>query len=80
MSPMFHHILSDLRLGLRRVLKTPTASMTVVGALSVGIGLCALMFSAIDGAILPTLPFENGDRIVRITRPDFSPVSMEQER
>ena len=57
---MFQNIISDLRLGLRRVLKTPAASMTVVSALSVGIGLCALMFSAIDGAILPALPFENG--------------------
>ncbi len=63
-------ILGDLRLGLRRLLKTPAASITVVTALSVGIGLCALMFSVIDGAILSTLPFENGDRIVRIARPD----------
>ena len=53
--PMFHNILSDLQLGLRRLLKTPAASITVVTALSAGIGLCALMFSVIDGAILPTL-------------------------
>ena len=72
---MFHHILGDLRLGLRRLLKTPAASITVVSALSVGIGLCALLFSVIDGAILPTLPFENGDRIVQATRSDRSPIS-----
>jgi predicted lysophospholipase L1 biosynthesis ABC-type transport system permease subunit len=72
---MFHHVLSDLRLGLRRLLKTPAASITVVTALSVGIGLCALMFTVIDGAILPTLPFEHGDRIVQVTRPDRSPIS-----
>ena len=72
---MFQNILSDLRLGLRRLVKTPGASITVITALSVGIGLCALMFSVIDGAILPTLPFENGDRIVRVTRADFSPIS-----
>ena len=71
---MCDHILSDLRLGLRRLLKTPAASITVVTALSVGIGLCALMFSVIDGAILPTLPFENGDRIVQVTRSDRSPI------
>ncbi|MGD8341928.1 MAG: ABC transporter permease, partial [Gammaproteobacteria bacterium] len=69
---MLHHVPGDLRLGLRRVLKTPVASLTVVAALSVGIGLCALMFSIIGGAVLPTLPFENGDRIVRV-----SPVSTE---
>ena len=72
---MFHHLLSDLRLGLRSLLKTPAASITVVTALSVGIGLCALMFSVIDGAILPTLPFENGDRIVHVARSDRSPIS-----
>ena len=33
------------------------------------------MFSVIDGAILPTLPFENGDRIVRVTRSDGAPIS-----
>ena len=72
---MVHHVVSDLRLGLRRLLKTPAASLTVVTALSVGIGLCALMFSVIDGAILPTLPFENGDRIVQVARSDRSPIS-----
>jgi len=72
---MFHHVFSDLRLGLRRVLKTPAASVTVMAALSVGIGLCALMFSIINGAIFSTLPFENGERIVRISRSDLSPVS-----
>ena len=72
---MIHDIFSDLRLGFRRLLKTPGASLTVVTALAVGIGLCALMLSVIDGAILPTLPFKNGDRIVRVTRSDFSPIS-----
>jgi putative ABC transport system permease protein len=70
-------IVGDLRLGLRRLLNTPAASLTVLTALSVGIGLCALMFSVIDGAILATLPFENGERMVRITRSDFSPISTE---
>lgn len=71
------NIAGDLRLGVRRLIKTPAASLTVLTALSVGIGLCALMFSVIDGAILATLPFENGERMVRITRSDFSPVSTE---
>jgi putative ABC transport system permease protein len=74
---MFHHLLGDLRIGVRSLLKTPAASITVLAALSVGIGLCALMFSAVDGAVLSTLPFKDGDRIVRITRTDFSPVSTE---
>ena len=77
---MFDHILNDLRLGLRRLLKTPAASITVITALSVGIGLCALMVSVIDGAILPTLPFENGDRIVQVARPGRSPISADTYR
>jgi putative ABC transport system permease protein len=72
---MFHHLLTDLRLGLRRLLKTRAASITVVAALSVGSGLCALMFSVIDGAILPSLPFKNGDRIVHVARSNRSPIS-----
>ena len=77
---MFHQILSDLRRGLRRLLKTPAASLTVVAALSVGIGLCALMFSVIEGAILPALPFENGDRVVQVARSDRSPISADTYR
>src|SRR5688572_4070175 len=72
---MFHHLLNDLRLGLRRLRQTTAASIIVVTTLSVGIGLCALMWSVIDGAILPTMPFENGDRIVRVTRSDGSRIS-----
>jgi putative ABC transport system permease protein len=72
---MLHHVLGDLRLGLRRLRKTPAASITILTTLSVGTGLCALMVSVIDGAILPTLPFENGDRIVDVARSNRSPIS-----
>jgi hypothetical protein len=48
---MFHFIVGDLRFGLRCLLKTRAASITVLIALSIGIGLSALMFSVIDGAI-----------------------------
>lgn len=72
---MLCHVPGDLRLGVRRLLKTPAASATIIVALSAGIGLCALMFGIINGAILPTLPFENGERIVRV-----SPVSAETYR
>lgn len=77
---MFQHFLTDLRLGVRRLVKTTAASITVITALSVGIGLCALMFSVIDGAILPTLPFENGDRIVQVTRTGSSRISTDTYR
>jgi predicted lysophospholipase L1 biosynthesis ABC-type transport system permease subunit len=42
---------TDVKLGLRRLLRSPAATLTVLTALSVGIGLSALMFSLIDGAL-----------------------------
>ena len=63
-----HRLLTDLRYGVRMLLKTPSATATVLLALSLGIGLSALTFSLINGAVLTSLPVEGGDRIVRIGR------------
>jgi predicted permease len=68
-------VATDLRLGVRRVMRTPGSTLTILTALSVGIGLATLMFSLIDGALLPTLPFAAGDRIVQVRRLEFAPVS-----
>jgi putative ABC transport system permease protein len=65
-------IFTDLRFGLRMLSKTPSATAMVLIALSLGIGLSAVMFSLIDGAVLTKLPVERGDRIVRIQRADLS--------
>jgi putative ABC transport system permease protein len=70
-------IATDARHGFRRMARTPAATLTVLTALSVGIGLSGLMFSLIDSALLPTLPFEAGDRIVRVQRAGFAPLSPE---
>ncbi len=59
---------TDIRYGLRMLLKTPNASAMVLIALSLGIGLSALMFSLINGGILPTLPVEGGDRVMMVRR------------
>jgi len=68
---------TDVRLGLRRLLRSPAATFTVLTALSVGIGLSALMFSLIDGALLPSLPFAAGERIVRVQRVEGARLSAE---
>lgn len=60
----------DLRYGIRMLSKTPSATAMVLIALSLGIGLSAVMFSMIHGAVLAALPSEGGDRIVRIGRTD----------
>jgi len=68
-------ILDDLRFGARMLTKAPGATLTVLVALALGIGLPTLMFSLVVGAIIPTLPFENGERIVRISRVGESAVT-----
>jgi putative ABC transport system permease protein len=63
--------------GLRRLARSPAATLTVLTVLSLGIGLSALMFSLIDGALLPTLPFPAGERIVRVQRVEGARLSAE---
>lgn len=62
------HLSTDVRLGLRHMARSPAATLAVLTALAVGIGLSTVMFSLIRGGVLPTLPFEAGDRIVRVQR------------
>lgn len=71
------HVVTDLRRGARRLLRTPAATLTVLTALSVGIGLSAVVFSLINGVLLPTLPFENGDRMVQVRGSGIAPLSVE---
>jgi len=51
------------------MLEKPAASLTVMITLSLGIGLPAVMFGLIRGALLTSLPYEGGERVVRIERP-----------
>src|SRR5690606_32099790 len=56
------------RYAMRMLLKHPAVSGLAVAALALGIGLTAIMFSIVYGAMLRGLPFENGDRIVALQR------------
>jgi len=60
--------LTDLRFGGRMLAKTPSATLTVLLALSLGVGLSTVTFTLIDGAVLTHLPGEGGERVVRIGR------------
>ena len=60
----------EARYAARMLLKHPGVSGLAVVALGLGIGLTAVMFSIVYGALLRGLPFENGDRILMITRED----------
>ncbi len=61
-------ILRDIRYGIRSLAKSPGLTIVATIALTFGIGLTAVMFSIIYGALMKGLPFEEGDRIVQIVR------------
>ncbi|MEX2472123.1 MAG: ABC transporter permease [Gemmatimonadota bacterium] len=61
-------LVMDVRYALRMLFKHPAVSGLAVMALGLGIGLTAVMFSIVYGALLRGLPFENGDRIVAVQR------------
>ena len=56
----------DLRFAARMLVKNPWVSAVAVGALGLGIGVTATMFSIVYGAMMRGLPFEDGDRIVAL--------------
>lgn len=60
-------LVKDLRFGARMLIKNPASTGISVLALALGIGLTAMMFSIIHGAILRGLPFDGADRLVYIS-------------
>jgi putative ABC transport system permease protein len=65
-------VLQDLRYGARLMLRRPGFAAISVLTLSVGIGLTAMMFSIVNGAILKGLPFDEPDRLMAVVRTDLS--------
>jgi predicted permease len=61
-------ILRDIRYGIRSLAKSPGLTFVATIALTFGIGLTAVMFSIIYGALMKGLPFDEGDRIVQVVR------------
>ena len=60
--------LRDIRYGIRSLAKAPALAFVATLALTLGIGLTAVMFSIIYGALMKGLPFDEGDRIVQMVR------------
>ncbi|MFZ5495210.1 MAG: ABC transporter permease [Verrucomicrobiota bacterium] len=59
---------STLRLALRSLLKSPGFTAIAIITLALGIGLNTSMFSALHAIFLRTLPYPDGDRLVRVYR------------
>lgn len=62
------HALSmiDLRLGVRMMVRQPLLTLTATVALALGIGLSAVGFAFVEALLFSRLPFEGGDRFVRL--------------
>src|SRR5687768_165694 len=61
-------VLRDIRYGVRSLAKAPALALVATLALTLGIGVTAVMFSIIYGALMKGLPFDEGDRIVQMVR------------
>lgn len=57
-------IAGDLRFVVRRFLKSPAFTITVVLTLALGIGVTTAIFSLVEGILLRPLPFRDSGRLV----------------
>lgn len=57
---------TDVRFGIRVLLKYPTLSLVSVLTLGLGIGLSTIVFCIVNGALYKGLPFPNADRFVAV--------------
>src|SRR5215510_3765841 len=61
-----HQLLTDIRSGVRMLVKYPTLSLVAVATLGLGIGLATTVFSVVNGGLFKGLPFPGADRIVSV--------------
>ncbi|HXB25872.1 MAG TPA: ABC transporter permease [Gemmatimonadaceae bacterium] len=60
---------NDLRLSIRRLLRSPGFALVAVTTLALGIGANTSIFSVVDAALIRPLPYPTADRVVRIHSP-----------
>lgn len=59
-------MLTDLRLSLRTLTKSPGFALVTILTLALGIGVNTAMFSIVEGIALRGLPFPEPDRLISI--------------
>jgi putative ABC transport system permease protein len=60
------HLLTDVRSGVRMLIKYPTLSLVAILTLGLGIGLSTTVFCVVNGGLFKGLPFPDADRIVAV--------------
>src|SRR5688572_33226149 len=59
-------MLSNLRLALRQLARSPGFAFTAIATLALGIGVCTAMFSIVQAVLLKPLPVREPGRLVWI--------------
>ncbi len=62
-----NQLFTDIRSGVRMLLKYPTLSLVAVLTLGLGIGLSTTVFCVVNGGLFKGLPFPEADRVVAIS-------------
>ncbi len=58
------HVLSDVKHGLRVLLRTPLFTICTIAALAIGIGATTALFSVVHALLIRPLPYKNSDALV----------------
>lgn len=61
-----NQLFTDIRSGVRMLIKYPTLSLVAILTLGLGIGLSTTVFCVVNGGLFKGLPFPNADRIVAV--------------
>ena len=71
-------LMADIRYAWRVMTRTPSFALAVVSVLALGIGATTAIFGIVNGVLLRPLPFEEPDRLIRLSTrtPDGRPFEL----